>query len=414
MKQEMVLVVDEANRPIAPLSRSEVHTREAYHWHRCSHVVVMNKDKKILCHQRSLQKKAGPGMWNAFFGGHTDPQETDESCAKKELREETSIVTNEVQHLCTYKSVETKEFQSVYVCFWNGDTTSLTLQQEEVEQVRWFAIDELVKKLKTSDWSVMGWEEPVLHFLNAELPIPADFESVLNESELETFDKKVSNYVASKSTSEQFRKLRVCALVGPAGSGKDSIREYLLATHPTVYEKLLSDTTRSPRIGEIEANNYVFKSKADVLKGINNQEYLQTALIHNQQVSGLHLDQVNDAKGRIALAILVIASEKELRELNQQLRTVFLIPPDIHELLRRLHEGRTLTMAEIERRLQSAKKEITEALAQPEYMFVITTTPEDCGPIIHDYFNADRFDPTYQARARATAQQLHVDLEKHL
>ena len=81
---ELFFVVDEHDRPLAPLPRRLVHGHGV--WHRVSHIWLVNDRGEVLCQQRAFNKELNPGFWEPFFGGHLKPTETYEAAAVRELR----------------------------------------------------------------------------------------------------------------------------------------------------------------------------------------------------------------------------------------------------------------------------------------------------------------------------------------
>lgn len=170
---ELLLVVDENNIPIDPKPRHEVH--KSGYWHRTSHIWIINTQYQILCQKRSLLKDSNPGKWEPFFGGHISPNEEYFDVAIRELNEEIGLKIDREEDLKLFKIYKNelgKEFQALYFTIWNGDINTLTLEMEEIDQVKWFSIHDISEKLiKNIDpvWSVMGYEKELLAYINSEL-----------------------------------------------------------------------------------------------------------------------------------------------------------------------------------------------------------------------------------------------------
>lgn len=167
-KHELLFVVDKDNNPLVPRPRNEVHTKG--YWHRTSHIWIYNDALQILCQKRSLLKDLNPGMWEAFFGGHMEPDESFLSNARRELKEELGISAKaEDFHLYkVFKHPHGKEFQGIYYLKWNGDIATLKFEKEEIDEVQWKQIEEVYEKLiklKDAHWSIMGYEKVLLDML---------------------------------------------------------------------------------------------------------------------------------------------------------------------------------------------------------------------------------------------------------
>lgn len=166
---ELLFVVDENNNPIAPKPRSEVH-KDGY-WHRTSHIIVFNNKKQILCHKRSLVKDTSPGNWDPYFGGHLAPGVSYVDGAIEELKEEVGLIAK-AQELKLWKIYQNKtnvEFQGVYIYIWNGDVKTLKFEKDEIDEVAWYAIDEVRSNSlieKKDKWSKIEYLKDLLEWLD--------------------------------------------------------------------------------------------------------------------------------------------------------------------------------------------------------------------------------------------------------
>jgi isopentenyl-diphosphate Delta-isomerase len=168
-QDELLFVVDEQNNPLDPLPRSVVHQEKL--WHRTSHIWVINNNKQILCHQRSLLKDISPGNWDPYFGGHLGPGVSYEDGAVIELEEETRIPTKK-EKLVFYKIYRNKtvtEFQGVFAYIWEGNVQMLTFEEDEVAGVEWFPVKKVQELLKgkTPGWSKIAYAQGIFDWLDA-------------------------------------------------------------------------------------------------------------------------------------------------------------------------------------------------------------------------------------------------------
>lgn len=169
--EEMLYVVDEDNRPLAPMARSEVHGHGI--WHRTSHVWLVDGRGNVLCGQRSLTKDTSPGKWQSFFGGHLEPSENSRTAAVREVQEELGISFDEgylVQRFINKRQHPTgqnNEFQTVFVAQWRGDVEQLHYQQEEIAQLKWLPLVEVEAVLRRHDpdWTDCGYEHVLVQWL---------------------------------------------------------------------------------------------------------------------------------------------------------------------------------------------------------------------------------------------------------
>lgn len=157
-------------------------------------------------------------------------------------------------------------------------------------------------------------------------------------------------------------------LAGPAGSGKTTLSERLVAEQPGV-ERVVTATTRSMRPGEVNGVHYHFLSEEQFDEALARGEFLEWACVHGRNRYGTLRRAVVDrlAAGMnlvIAIDVQGVRSVRAAAEKDELLRraltTVFVAPATIDELRARLG-GRGDGEAEIERRMQTALAELREA-----------------------------------------------------
>lgn len=201
---------------------------------------------------------------------------------------------------------------------------------------------------------------------------------LLNKLEVAEFETALFGYQPNNEVLQQFRKSNFGIIAGPAGAGKDTLRDELIKKYPDKYLPILSTTTRPSRTGEADGHEYHFREISEVRQGLECRDFFQAALVHGQQVSCLHIDEIRKLRpGQYGLSILIPSTEKELRVIKPDIKTIFLIPPDLDSLKQRMQVGRTLDEAETARRLEAAKKEIAYALESDYYCIVSDKITEE-------------------------------------
>ncbi|MBI2888955.1 MAG: NUDIX domain-containing protein [Candidatus Liptonbacteria bacterium] len=148
--EELFDIVDENNEPLGfTKSREEVHTAMR-HWHRTTHIWIINASGLVLCQQRSFAKDANPGKWQSFFGGHLKAGQTYIDNAVEELFEELglSVMPDELIPVHVLKSDSAKHFCQVFVLWWNGNVESVHYRDDEVASVRWMTLGEVKDQIK--------------------------------------------------------------------------------------------------------------------------------------------------------------------------------------------------------------------------------------------------------------------------
>ena len=177
-------------------------------------------------------------------------------------------------------------------------------------------------------------------------------------------------------SSERTRRGLMLVLSSPSGVGKTSLSRRLVSDHADL-DLSISMTTRGPRPGEHHGREYFFVSEAEFDDKIAAGEFLEWAQLHGHQRSGTLKAQVMDslAAGRDVMfdvdwqgarALAAGAPEDTVR--------VFILPPTMGEMVRRIHARAGDSDEMIRRRLQTAREEFTK---WGEYDYVIVNDDFD-------------------------------------
>lgn len=148
----------------------------------------------------------------------------------------------------------------------------------------------------------------------------------------------------------------------PSGAGKTTLIEALRQTPGFVYS--VSCTTRPPRAGEIDGEDYRFLTEKDFLAQLEAGEFLEHAKVHGHFYGTLRQPIVaNLQKGADILIDIDTQGAATLRDcddpfIRQAIVDVFIMPPDLDELRRRLTKRGTETPQQIEARLTAAAREM--------------------------------------------------------
>lgn len=232
------------------------------------------------------------------------------------------------------------------------------------------------------------------------------------------FESILRSYKPSAESLATLRAVKLVLLAGPTAAGRNTLMNLLTQTGRYYY--LASDTTRPPRTnnGILERNGieYWFKSEEEFLGGLKNGEYIEAAVIHRQQVSGLHIQQLEDAKTKdvTLLKEIEINGADVYVSYKPDVMCVFLLPPSFEVWMQRIRGRGEMSEDELRRRLESARNEISFALKQNYYIFVINKEIHDAATFVDELANGAKSDQADQSEARAHAEQLAIDVQLYL
>jgi len=146
---ELLQVVDEhTGEPTGEhVPRSELIAKKM--WCRTTNIFVLNSQGQVLCHQRPMNKERFPGSWSTHFGGHVTKDESFKISALKELEEEIGLKVNAFQLIPwrTSRKENSRIWVRDFVTIFDGAVDELTLQTEEIGDVQWFSVDEILEQL---------------------------------------------------------------------------------------------------------------------------------------------------------------------------------------------------------------------------------------------------------------------------
>lgn len=147
-------------------------------------------------------------------------------------------------------------------------------------------------------------------------------------------------------------------LSGPSGSGKGTVSEALMKNNDDIIFST-SVTTRTPRPGEVNGENYFFATREEFERMVDNDELLEHAFVHTNYYGTpkkFVFDEIE--KGEIVLLEIDVQGALQIKEKYKEAVFIFLIPPTMDELKSRLVKRDTETEDEIETRYRNAFKEL--------------------------------------------------------
>ncbi len=147
----------------------------------------------------------------------------------------------------------------------------------------------------------------------------------------------------------------------PSGTGKTTLTRMLLKEFPNI-EFSISFTTRKPRPGEVNGKDYWFISREEFLKRIEEGDFLEWAEVYGN-LYGTSKSQVLKAlnEGKDVLLDIDTQGALQVKENFPEAVLIFILPPSLEELERRLRNRGTDPEEVIEKRLKVAREEIKRA-----------------------------------------------------
>ena len=152
---------------------------------------------------------------------------------------------------------------------------------------------------------------------------------------------------------------KLIILTGPSGVGKGTVVKEILGNHKNIWLSI-SATTREPREGEKEGENYFFLNKVKFKEMIEQNLFLEWAQFAGNYY-GTPLTSVNEKieNGFNVLLEIEVEGAKQIKEKFPDSMSIFLLPPDKEELERRIRSRGTESEDAIRKRLFRAKYEIS-------------------------------------------------------
>src|SRR5215510_5903473 len=166
----------------------------------------------------------------------------------------------------------------------------------------------------------------------------------------------------------------------PSGAGKTTVVQALRKSGKFFYS--VSCTTRVPRSGEIHGEHYRFLSAADFHVRIDAGDFLEHAKVHSDLYGTLRAPVLTNLQNGVDVLIDIdtqgAASIRDSEDpiVRQALADIFIMPPDLAELRRRLMKRGTETAQQIEKRLATATREM-ELWRDYRYTLVSGSAEED-------------------------------------
>lgn len=188
----------------------------------------------------------------------------------------------------------------------------------------------------------------------------------------------------------RFQRTKGMAVIvsGPSGVGKDTLLDCFLPTQEKCV-RLVTATTRPKREAELDGRDYIFLQPERFTELNNQGQFLETADVYGFMYgSPRWFVEEKRSEGMDVILKLDVQGGLAVKQSLPEAIMVFLAPPSMDELERRLRERRSETQEQLERRLGNARAEM-ELIPQYHYL-IIDHTPEQAASELESIITAER------------------------
>ena len=154
------------------------------------------------------------------------------------------------------------------------------------------------------------------------------------------------------------KKGQLIVFAAPSGAGKSSLIKEIISNNDEI-ELSVSATTRSPREGELDGKDYFFITDDEFNDLKTKDAFIETAIVHGYQYGTLKTFIEERLKNNIRVVLDIdVQGYNQIIDSVKDIVSIFIIPPSLNELRKRLLSRGLDTEEVIEKRLINAKKEL--------------------------------------------------------
>lgn len=159
---------------------------------------------------------------------------------------------------------------------------------------------------------------------------------------------------------QQDQRGNLIILSGPSGVGKGTVLSALMKDYDDIHYSV-SATTRKPRVGEKNGDDYYFMSEDKFESLVEKDEFLEWAEVHNNYYgTPKKYVEENLDQGEDVILEIDIQGAQQIKDKYPDGVFIFLLPPSLEELKARIHHRGTETEEAIKTRMKNAEKEMNK------------------------------------------------------
>ncbi len=164
--------------------------------------------------------------------------------------------------------------------------------------------------------------------------------------------------MSSRLATPPAEEFLLLILSSPSGAGKTTLKTRILDTHPELRFSV-SHTTRKPRANEVDGREYHFVDRSRFERMIEHRAFAEWAEVHGN-LYGTSLDEIEVARTGHKGVVFDIDYQgaRQIKAELPEAITVFILPPSMEELSKRLRSRASDDEETVKRRLANAKNEI--------------------------------------------------------